>query len=56
MNEFVEGETVTATGFSWYLGYIKDLPISNLLYAYDTFYDTTILVYHNNTIYMGDMM
>ena len=38
------------------MGFLKDLNVSNVLYAYDTLYGTTIILEHNNTIYMGDMM
>ena len=45
-----------ATGFSSSMGYLKNLTIANLLYEYDTLYGTTILLEHNITIYMGDIM
>ena len=44
------------TWLSSYMGYLKDQPIENLLYTYDTSDGTTIVLEHNNNIYMGDMM
>ena len=51
--EFIEGKLVTASGFSPSLGTVKDLPMANVLYAYDKPDGTTILLEHNNTIYLG---
>ena len=56
VDEFLKGENVRATVFSSSLGSLKDLPIPNVLYTYDTLDGTTILLERNNTIYMGDMM
>ena len=36
IEEFVEGKTVTATGFTSSLGSVSNLPIVNAVYAYDT--------------------
>ena len=38
------------TWLSSYMGYLKDQPIENLLYTYDTSDGTTIVLEHNNTI------
>ena len=38
------------------MGYPKDLPISNVLYAYVTLYGINNILDHNNNIYMGDHM
>ena len=51
--EFIEGKVVTASGFSPSLGTVKDLPMANVLYAYDKSDGTTILLEHNNTLYLG---
>ena len=54
VEEFFEGRTVTDTGFTSTLGSMKYLPIANIMYAYDISYETTIILEHNNTIYMGN--
>lgn len=56
VEEFVEGQTVTASGFANSLGKLHDLPIVNALYAYDKPNGSTILLVHNNVIYLGDNM
>ena len=56
VNEFLEGGTITDTRLYSYMGYLKNLNISNVLYVYYTLDGTDILLEHNNTIYMGDMM
>ena len=56
VDSFVEGKNVTATGFSPSLGSVKNLPVANVLYAYDTKFGTTLLLEHNNTIYLGEDM
>ena len=38
------------------MGTIKNLPLANVLYAYDQSDDTSILLEHNNTIYLGEDM
>ena len=50
VDEFVEGKTVIDTGFSSYMGYLKDLTIYNVIYSYYTLDGTTIILEHNNTI------
>jgi hypothetical protein len=42
VESFIEGKTVNATGFTSSLGTMKDLPIANVLYAYDMNDGTTI--------------
>ena len=49
VDSFVMGKSVTVTGFSSMLGSMKNLPVANVLYAYDTKYGTTLLLEHNNT-------
>ena len=56
MEEFVIGETVTATGFSSSLGKLDNLAYAHVLYAYDHAEGSVILLEHNNAIYMGDNM
>ena len=45
-----------ATELSSSMGSLKDPPIANVLYIYDKQDGITILIEHNNTIYMGDIM
>ena len=49
VDSFVMGKSVTVTGLSSMLGSMKNLPVANVLYAYDTKYGTTLLLEHNNT-------
>ena len=56
VEEFVEGKTVTASGFTSSLGSIANLPIANVVYAYDSADGTTLLLECNNSIYMGSKM
>ena len=53
---FIEGRSVTATGFSSTLGSIDNLNIAHVIYAYDMNDGNTVLLENNNAIYMGDMM
>ena len=54
--EFVEGKYVTARGFASELPEIKNLPIANIVYAYDTPNGETLLLRVNNAIYIGQGM
>lgn len=56
VDEFIVRKSVTATGFTASLGSVQNLPMANVLYAYDTQQGTTILLEHNNTIYLGKEM
>jgi hypothetical protein len=56
VEEFVVDKFVTAGGFSASLGTIRDLPIANVLYAYDTEEGKTFIIECNNSIYLGDRM
>ena len=56
VEEFIEGKTVTATGFTSSLGSVSNLPIANVVYAYDAKDGTVILLECNNSIYLGDKM
>lgn len=48
VEEFIEGTTVTASGFANSLGKLKDLPLANVVYAYDKVDGTTILLEQNH--------
>ena len=50
VEEFISGRTVNATGFAPSLGSLKNLPIDNVLYAYDTPSGKTVLLEHKNVI------
>jgi hypothetical protein len=55
--EFLIGKTVTAYGYGSHLPSTPDLPIANVMYAYD--HDdgsTSLLLHFNQQIYMGDKM
>jgi hypothetical protein len=56
VESFVEGKTVNATGFSSALGSMKNLPIVNVVYAYDKPNGETILLENYNAIYLGTNM
>ena len=56
VESFIEGKFINATGFSASLGKLENLPIANVLYAYDCDDGSTIILENNNTIYMGDDM
>ena len=54
--EFISGRTVKATRFAPSLGSLNNLPITNVLYAYDTPSGKTVLLDHNNVIYLKPTM
>lgn len=56
VEEFIEGRTVTATGFTSSLGSMRGLPLANVLYAYDSEDGEVLILEHNNTIYLGDKL
>ena len=56
VDSFVEGKSVNATGFSGTLGSINDLPIANVIYAFDQPDGETILLENFNAIYLGEKM
>lgn len=56
VESFIEGRSVNAHGFSSSLSSLKNLPIANVLYAYDTHDGETFLLEVNNAIYMGSDM
>ena len=56
VESFVEGKLVNASGFSTSLGSMKNLPIANVVYAYDMSDGQTLLIENHNAIYLGDNM
>ena len=56
VEEFVVDKFVTAGGFSASLGTLPDLPIANVLYAYDNDNGNTFILECNNSIYLGNQM
>jgi hypothetical protein len=56
VEEFIEGRTVTATGFTSSLGSMNVMPMANVLYAYDSDDGEVFILEHNNTIYLGDKL
>ena len=56
VEEFIEGRSVTATGFLPSLGSASNLPIANVIYAYDTHDGQVLLLESNNAIYLGEQM
>ena len=52
----MEGKTVTATGFTASLGSVSNLPITNMVYAYDSTEGEVLLLECNNSIYLGNKM
>ena len=51
VSEFIMGKSITAAGFTPALGQMEDLSIANVIYAYDTDTEDTILLGCNNIIY-----
>ena len=56
VEEFISGRTVNAIGFSPSLGSLNNLPIANVLYAYDTSSGKTLLLEYKNVLYLGPKM
>ena len=56
VDSFIEGKTVTASGFSSSLPTIADLPIANVKFAYDSPMGSTYILSIYNAIYLGDKM
>ena len=48
------GGFLNAKGFTTNLGYLDNIPIANVLYAYDAANDETIILEVNNSIYLCD--
>ena len=56
VEEFVMGKFITAKGFTQALGQLDNLPMANVLYAYDTHDGNVLILEANNCIYLGDQM
>ena len=56
VESFVEGKSVTASGFANTMESIKDLPIANVLFAYDSPDGEIFILRVNNSIYLGEAM
>ena len=56
VEEFIEGKVVNATGFSPSLGSVPNLPLANVLYAYDSQDGQVYVIECNNSIYLGEDM
>ena len=56
VEEFVMGRFITAKGFTQALGQLDNLPIANVLYAYDTQDGHVLILEANNCIYLGNEM
>ena len=56
VESFIEGKTVSASGFSNSMPVMENLPLANVLYAYDTQGGETFILRVNNSIYLGDQM
>ena len=50
--EFIEGKTVTDTGFTSSLESVSNIPISNVVYAYDAPDVTVLVLEYTNLIYL----
>lgn len=56
VESFIEGKTVTATGFSGTMPAIENLPLANVLYAYNYPHSEVFKLRVKNSIYLGDEM
>ena len=56
VESYVEGNTVTANGFASEMGALKNLPITNALYAYNLPDGEVFILRANNSIYLGNSM
>ena len=56
VESFIEGKTVTATGFSNSMPAMENLPLANVLYAFNLSHGEVYILQVNNSIYLGDMM
>ena len=54
VDEFVEGNSVHVTVFTYTLISIDNLTIAHVLYEFDKGDENVVLLVHNNNIYMGD--
>ena len=56
VESFLEGRTVSASGFSNTMPVMENLPLANVVYAYDTQDGETFILRVNNSIYIGDQV
>ena len=56
VEEFIADKSVTASGFCNSLGSLSNLPLANVLYAYDHDDGTTSILECNDAIYLGSKM
>jgi hypothetical protein len=56
VDSYVEGKTVTASGFASNLPSLENIPIVNCSFAYDDEKGRTFLLQINNALYMGENM
>ena len=56
VESFIEGKTVTATGFSNSMPAMENLPLANVHYAFNLSHGEVYILQVNNSIYLGDMM
>ena len=56
IESFIEGKTVSASGFSNSMKVMENLPIVNVLYAYNTQEGETLILRVNNSRYLGEHM
>lgn len=56
IDSYVDGKSVTATGFASNLPAINNIPIVNCSFAYDDERGRTFLLQINNAIYLGNNM
>ena len=56
VREFVEGQTVSASGFASSLPSIEDIPIAHCSLAYDDNNGKTTILEINNALYLGEYM
>ena len=52
----MEGKTITTNGFAAEMGTLENLPIANVLYAYDSPDGEVFILRVNNSIFLGDSM
>ena len=56
IESFVEGKTVLASGFSNSMEVMENLPLANVLYAYNTQEGEKLILRVNNAIYLWENM
>ena len=56
MNQIFHQGAVSASGFSNSMKVMENLPLANVLHAYDTQEGETLILRVNNSIYLGEHM